>query len=266
MPVHTCAAAGDVTRSDDDASTTSDEIMRGVEGTTVPDGLLAHGRRARRPGRAALARTRTASWGEWTFRRVRRARGRRGRRACAHSGVEPGRPRRADDAQHPRVPRARHGRRASAAPRRSRSTTRRRPNRSSTWSATARRRSASSRTSGYLERFLKVRSELPTLEQLGDRARSRRARRPDDVASPYDSCSTRHGIDLDEARRRLRPRSARHVIYTSGTTGPPKGVMLSHHNVMWTVESLLQRIRLEHRHSPASGWCRTCRWRTSPSA
>src|SRR5205823_5595017 len=28
------------------------------------------------------------------------------------------------------------------------------------------------------------------------------------------------------------------VIYTSGTTGPPKGVVLSHRNVTWTIESL----------------------------
>ena len=28
------------------------------------------------------------------------------------------------------------------------------------------------------------------------------------------------------------------MIYTSGTTGPPKGVMLDHANICWTVESL----------------------------
>jgi long-subunit acyl-CoA synthetase (AMP-forming) len=29
------------------------------------------------------------------------------------------------------------------------------------------------------------------------------------------------------------------LIYTSGTTGHPKGVMLSHHNIIWTVDTLL---------------------------
>lgn len=28
------------------------------------------------------------------------------------------------------------------------------------------------------------------------------------------------------------------LIYTSGTTGPPKGAMLSHHNVLWTTQAL----------------------------
>jgi long-chain acyl-CoA synthetase len=34
------------------------------------------------------------------------------------------------------------------------------------------------------------------------------------------------------------------LIYTSGTTGNPKGVMLSHRNVVWTTEKLLQVVSL----------------------
>ena len=36
----------------------------------------------------------------------------------------------------------------------------------------------------------------------------------------------------------VRARRLATVIYTSGTTGPPKGVMLDHANICWTVESL----------------------------
>ncbi|WP_309243001.1 AMP-dependent synthetase/ligase [Hyalangium versicolor] len=32
------------------------------------------------------------------------------------------------------------------------------------------------------------------------------------------------------------------LIYTSGTTGNPKGVMLSHHNLVWTTEKLIQAV------------------------
>jgi long-chain acyl-CoA synthetase len=32
------------------------------------------------------------------------------------------------------------------------------------------------------------------------------------------------------------------LIYTSGTTGPPKGAMLSHHNVLWTTQALQEAV------------------------
>ena len=32
------------------------------------------------------------------------------------------------------------------------------------------------------------------------------------------------------------------LIYTSGTTGDPKGVMLSHHNILWTIETVLNEV------------------------
>jgi long-chain acyl-CoA synthetase len=36
---------------------------------------------------------------------------------------------------------------------------------------------------------------------------------------------------------RLDPNALATLIYTSGTTGPPKGVMLSHHNLAWTANA-----------------------------
>ncbi len=44
---------------------------------------------------------------------------------------------------------------------------------------------------------------------------------------------------VDKANERMmeiKPDDLALLIYTSGTTGPPKGVMLSHHNLAWTVE------------------------------
>ncbi len=37
----------------------------------------------------------------------------------------------------------------------------------------------------------------------------------------------------------IKPDEPATIIYTSGTTGPPKGVILSHHNILWNVEATL---------------------------
>ncbi|HET6946219.1 MAG TPA: AMP-binding protein [bacterium] len=42
---------------------------------------------------------------------------------------------------------------------------------------------------------------------------------------------------VEEALARLRPDDLALLIYPSGTTGPPKGAMLTHHNIMWEVRT-----------------------------
>jgi long-subunit acyl-CoA synthetase (AMP-forming) len=51
--------------------------------------------------------------------------------------------------------------------------------------------------------------------------------------------TSEEGFDFDAAWRAVEPNDVVTLIYTSGTTGPPKGVQITHANVMAQVESLL---------------------------
>ena len=54
--------------------------------------------------------------------------------------------------------------------------------------------------------------------------------------------------DLFEARANaVTPGSLATLVYTSGTTGPPKGAMVSHANIMWTLKSSVALVHIgEH--------------------
>jgi len=52
-------------------------------------------------------------------------------------------------------------------------------------------------------------------------------------------------LDLEAALEDVDPDGLLTVIYTSGTTGPPKGVMISHYNVVWTAEGYLQLLDID---------------------
>ena len=88
---------------------------------------------------------------------------------------------------------------------------------------------------GFLERLLSVRDRLPALEAVY-------------VIEPPADCPT--GVrsltelldatpaDLATLAEATEPADLATLIYTSGTTGPPKGVMISQYNVVYTAEQL----------------------------
>ena len=95
----------------------------------------------------------------------------------------------------------------------------------------------------FLDRLLSVRHELPLLEQIY-------VLDPPSTGCPVGvqpaSVLMDNGTaDLAALADNIEPDDIATLIYTSGTTGPPKGVMISHYNVVYTVESLRQCFGLD---------------------
>ncbi len=94
--------------------------------------------------------------------------------------------------------------------------------------------------SGFLERFLKVKESIPSIEHIAIIEDS-------DLVGPdivrYADLAGFEPADLAAEAETATLDDLATIIYTSGTTGPPKGVMLSHRNVAWTLESVGQSMR-----------------------
>jgi long-subunit acyl-CoA synthetase (AMP-forming) len=84
----------------------------------------------------------------------------------------------------------------------------------------------------FADRVLAVKETVPALELVFvvDGAPSL-----DDLAA-----AAPEGFDFDATWRAVTPEDVATLIYTSGTTGPPKGVELTHHNLVWTGRAWLE--------------------------
>ena len=93
---------------------------------------------------------------------------------------------------------------------------------------------------GFLEKFLAIRSSTLNLRHLV----LVRGPAPEGVTS-WESLVAKgrqmyaaEPKTFDESWRAVGPEDTVSLIYTSGTTGPPKGVVYSHNNIIWTLESV----------------------------
>ena len=96
---------------------------------------------------------------------------------------------------------------------------------------------------GFVTKMLVVRHELPALKHvfvLDDP----QGLAPDDVR-PASELLEHGALDLAELAAHTSPSDLATLIYTSGTTGPPKGVMISQYNVMYTAEQLRRCLDLD---------------------
>jgi long-chain acyl-CoA synthetase len=91
-----------------------------------------------------------------------------------------------------------------------------------------------------LQKVLKMRSELPALKKVVVIEGYQGDADPELVMTWEDFLAAGDELadsDFEEARRKVEPKDLATFVYTSGTTGPPKAVMLTHANVMWTARS-----------------------------
>jgi len=93
----------------------------------------------------------------------------------------------------------------------------------------------------HMGTLLEARKEVPGVEHVivvdGDA--------PEGTVSLADIEGSNPDFDADEALAEVGPDDLVTLIYTSGTTGPPKGVQLTHHNVMSGTKAVEEVIRLE---------------------
>jgi long-chain acyl-CoA synthetase len=97
-------------------------------------------------------------------------------------------------------------------------------------------------TEEHLEKFRKVRHLLPRLRTIvtldADPAGDEGVLRWTDLLARGAEAAAADPEAFDRSWRETKPDDLLSLIYTSGTTGTPKGVMYSHHNVVWTAESI----------------------------
>ncbi len=96
---------------------------------------------------------------------------------------------------------------------------------------------------GFLDRFTSVRDMLPSLSGIAI-LRDPEGAAGSDVVQ-WDELTGHPPLDLEAEAGNAKPEDLATIIYTSGTTGDPKGVMLSHFNVIWEGESLKECLRFD---------------------
>jgi long-chain acyl-CoA synthetase len=94
-----------------------------------------------------------------------------------------------------------------------------------------------------LKRWQELRDDLPGLRYLVVLDGAEEGAGPgvlgwDDLVGRGRASLAGDRAGFEELRRRVGPEDNATLLYTSGTTGPPKGVLLTHHNLLYEVTAL----------------------------
>jgi long-chain acyl-CoA synthetase len=102
----------------------------------------------------------------------------------------------------------------------------------------------------FLDKWRAVRDQLPALEHIvvldAPDGLGESEQRWEDLLAAGAAALAESPDEFEDTWRSAEPSDAATVIYTSGTTGPPKGVVLTHGNLMFQKDALAQVLEVEY--------------------
>ena len=102
------------------------------------------------------------------------------------------------------------------------------------------------------EKISSIAAGIPTLKGIFSYNRIEGARNWEEILELGRDKKQTHAATLQKLKTKIGIHDMVTLIYTSGTTGNPKGVMLSHNNIMSNVRSIAQVYNFNHTHTTLS--------------